>query len=158
MEIPDTLGGYHDLGALTVDGMGEETLVAETEMRVYPFMFELEKTQWRYGEEMRLHLKGIGWTQIENIFAVVIDNTYVGYGCGFSTNGDVDLPIWIALEPGIHYIDLYPSFYRNNAYSEIDEAPFVFRQGLLSWQDHPSGFHFRVAIEVLPPEAQAETP
>ena len=151
---PDTLGGFHVITAGTgpYDDMTE---LADVEIRVLPIALELESTQVRYGDVLRLHLKGIGWSQTENIFGIVIDNTYIGYGCGFSTNGDVQVPIEVSWEPGWHFIDIYPSFYRNRGYSEADEAPFLFRQGLLSWEDHPSGFHFRYAFEVLPPEGAA---
>jgi len=82
----------------------------------------------------------------------VVDNVYIGYACGFSTDGDVDFPLEASFAPGWHVVDVYPSFYRNNAYSEVDETPFLFRHALLSWQDHPSGFHFRFAFEVVEEE------
>ncbi len=149
--IPDTLGGLHDVWARPA-GTASEADLASTRLHVLPLALELESVQVRFGDTLRLHLKGIGWSQTENIFGISIDNAYIGYGCGFSTNGDVQVPIEVSWQPGWHYIDVYPSFYRNKAYSEVDETPFLFRQSLLSWTDHPSGFHFRFAFEVLPPE------
>lgn len=149
--IPDTLGGLHDVWARPM-GQPTDAELAKTRMHVLPLALELETVQVRYGDTLRLHLKGIGWSQTENIFGISIDNAYIGYACGFSTNGDVQVPIEVSWQPGWHYIDVYPSFYRNKAYSEVDEAPFLFRHSLLSWEDHPSGFHFRFAFEVLPPE------
>jgi hypothetical protein len=146
-DFPDTLGGLHRLFAVAAEGQEE---LARTQIQVLPYAFELETTEVRFGDTLRLHLKGIGWTQTENIFAIVVDNTYIGYACGFSTNGDVQVPLQVSWEPGWHFIDIYPSFYRNNDYSAADEAPFLFRQALLNWQDHPSGFHFRYAFRVLP--------
>lgn len=145
-DFPDTLGGGHPL---TASVEGQEEPLARTSMRVLPRALPLEDREVPYGEEMRVHLKGIGWTQTENIFAVVVDNVYIGYACGFSTNGDVNFPLEATFEPGWHYIDIYPSFYRNEDYSEVDEAPFLFRHALLSWEDHPSGFHYRYAFKVV---------
>jgi len=153
---PDTLGGLHDVTARPAGGAPDAAL-ARTQMQVRPVAFELESQQVRYGDTLRLHLKGIGWSQTENIFGISIDNSYIGYACGFSTNGDVQVPIEVSWQPGWHFVDIYPSFYRNKEYSEIDEAPFLFRQSLLTWDDHPSGFHFRYAFEVLPP-LEAEAP
>ncbi|MFO7544204.1 MAG: hypothetical protein R6W77_01760 [Trueperaceae bacterium] len=149
--VPDTLGGLHDIFVRPASEP-EATITAETQMRVLPLALELENDKVRFGDTLMLHIKGIGWTQTENIFGISIDNTYIGYACGFSTNGDVRVPIQVSWEPGWHFIDVYPSFYRNKQYSEVDEAPFLFRQSMLSWDDHPSGFHFRFAFEVLPAE------
>ena len=33
----------------------------------------------------QVHLKGVGWTQLDNTVAVTYDNGYVGYGCGFNS-------------------------------------------------------------------------
>ncbi len=43
------------------------------------------------GQPFSVHLKGVGWTQLDNTVGVDYDNSYVGYGCGFNSNGDVVL-------------------------------------------------------------------
>ena len=37
------------------------------------------------GQKFTVHLKGLGWTQLDNTIAVDYDNSYVGYGCGFNS-------------------------------------------------------------------------
>ena len=147
--FPDTHGGFHSIKVFNGSDTSELT---RARIRVLPIAYELETQEVRYGDVLNLHFKGIGWTQTENIFGVVVDNTYIGYACGFSTNGDVQFPLEVSWEPGWHFIDIYPSFYRNKEYSAVDEAPFLFRHALLTWEDHPSGFHFRYAFHVLPEE------
>lgn len=153
-EVPDTHGWDHRILAREPGATADLT---RTAIQILPIAFELASQQVRFGDVLRFHLKGIGWTQTENIFGVVIDNVYVGYACGFSTNGDVDFPLTAAFAPGWHVVDLYPSFYRNNSYSEIDETPFLFRHAMLTWGDHPSGFHFRFAFEVVEDEVSTAT-
>ncbi len=58
-----------------------------------------------------VHLKGVGWTQLDNTIAVTYDNRYVGYGCGFNSNGDVVLNLVATGGPGTHLIDIYPLLY-----------------------------------------------
>jgi hypothetical protein len=142
-KIPDALGGAHRLEA----SIGDK-VVAKTYFNVEAVGLALEPSEGPVGTKITLHMKGIGWTQTNNIFGIVIDNTYIGYACGFSTNGDVVVPITAAWAPGWHFIDLYPSFYRNKNYSAVDEQPFFFRQAVLTWQDHPHKIHFRFAFHV----------
>ena len=141
--IPDVLGGQHRLEA-KVDGK----VVATAHFTIQPVGLPLKPAEGPVGTAVQLHVKGIGWTQTNNIFAVVIDNTFYGYACGFSTNGDVIVPITASWAPGPHYIDLYPSFYRNNDYGAADEQPFLYRQATLTWHDHPNTLHFRYVFTV----------
>ena len=63
------------------------------------------------GQRFTIHLKGVGWTQIDNTLAVTYDNSYIGYGCGFNTNGDVVMNLLATGAPGTHLIDIYPMLY-----------------------------------------------
>ena len=63
------------------------------------------------GTHFTVHLKGVGWTQLDNTIAVDYDNSYVGYGCGFNSNGDVVLNLIATGGPGTHLIDMYPLLY-----------------------------------------------
>jgi hypothetical protein len=63
------------------------------------------------GQPFSIHIEGIGWTQLDNTVAVDYDNSYVGYGCGFNSNGDVVLNLIATGAPGTHIIDLYPMLY-----------------------------------------------
>ena len=63
------------------------------------------------GQHFTIHLKGVGWTQLDNTIAVDYDNGYVGYGCGFNSQGDVLLDMVASGAPGTHLIDMYPLLY-----------------------------------------------
>jgi hypothetical protein len=63
------------------------------------------------GQHFTVHLKGVGWTQLDNTIAVDYDNSYIGYGCGFNSNGDVVMNFWATGGPGTHLIDMYPLLY-----------------------------------------------
>ncbi len=63
------------------------------------------------GQPFQIHLEGVGWTQLDNTVGVDYDNSYMGYGCGFNSNGDVVLNLIATGAPGTHLIDLYPMLY-----------------------------------------------
>ncbi len=63
------------------------------------------------GQRFTVHLKGLGWTQLDNTIAVDYDNSYVGYGCGFNSNGDTMMNLVATGGPGTHLIDMYPLLY-----------------------------------------------
>ncbi len=153
--VPATHGGTHTMGA-SVDG--EE--LAHTTLQVYrtPVQFKpvdqditgpyFEVTA---GTKLELDMQGIGWSEIENIYAITYDNRYIGYSCGFSTGGDVKTYLTATGEPGWHFISIYPTFYRNDKYAEggRPESPFLYRAALLSHNDHPNPFVFHFAFKIV---------
>jgi hypothetical protein len=64
------------------------------------------------GTPVTIHLKGVGWTDYDNIYVATYDNAYMGYACGFNSQGDVVINFKAAGSPGIHLIDLYPGIYQ----------------------------------------------
>lgn len=68
-------------------------------------------TKFKAGEEITISIKGVGWTQLDNTLAVTYDNSYVGYGCGFNSNGYMVVHIRATGAPGTHIIDLHPILY-----------------------------------------------
>ena len=68
-------------------------------------------TTFKAGEIITISMKGIGWTQLDNTRAVTYDNSYVGYGCGFNSNGYVVIHIRATGAPGTHIIRLHPLLY-----------------------------------------------
>lgn len=66
---------------------------------------------FKQGQEFTISVKGVGWTQIDNTMAVDYDNGYVGYGCGFNSNGYMVIHMHATGAPGTHIIDLYPELY-----------------------------------------------
>lgn len=141
LTMPDDLGGYHAIVA-TVNGQR----VADTRVIIQPSAVEFTPTSGPVGTEITLTLKGVGWTELDNTYAMTYDNAYIGYGCGFNSMGDVTIYIQAAGEPGWHIISLWPTVY------QADGIPFW--QYLTPWLDfydnHPGlplpAFHF--AFEV----------
>lgn len=151
-DYPDTHGGTHKIGAAVA---GQELAFTFLEVYRTPVYFQPKGQpvsgptfEVTAGTELELKVKGIGWSETENIFAIVYDNAYIGYSCGFSSVGDVLTYLMATGEPGWHYIDLYPSFYRNNKYAEAVESPFMYRSAVLNWQDHPNPFRLRYAFYI----------
>jgi hypothetical protein len=108
IQVPDGLGGWHVVQLLqdgkvkaqvpyyvlrSVDGKGVSSLTLHE------------------GQRFTVHLKGLGWTQLDNTIAVDYDNSYVGYGCGFNSQGDTVMNLIATGGPGTHLIDMYPLLY-----------------------------------------------
>ncbi len=69
------------------------------------------KSTFKAGEEFTIAMKGVGWTQLDNTMAVSYDNNYIGYGCGFNSNGYMVVHLIATGAPGTHIIDLHPVMY-----------------------------------------------
>jgi hypothetical protein len=141
-QVPDDLGGPH-----RIQVMAGDTPIAETSLTITPSIVSATTASGPDGSEVIVHLKGVGWTETANIYNLVYDNSYLGYSCGFNSQGDVTISLPAAGGPGWHYIDLYPGIYKG------EDAPGVqnFRIPQLTFaQDHPGeklpAFH--VAFEV----------
>ena len=66
---------------------------------------------FKEGEEFTLSMKGVGWTQMDNTLAVAYDNSYVGYGCGFNSNGYLVVHLKAMGGVGTHIISMRPLLY-----------------------------------------------
>lgn len=106
--VPDGLGGWH---AIQLVQGGK--IWAQQPFYVHASIVGqgLSSITVKEGQAFTIHLKGVGWTQLDNTFAVDYDNSYVGYACGFNSNGDVLLHLYATGAPGTHIIDLYPMLY-----------------------------------------------
>lgn len=108
ISVPDGLGGWHVVQLLengkvqaqvpyyvkrSVVGNGVSSLVLKE------------------GQTFTVHLKGLGWTQLDNAIAVDYDNSYIGYGCGFNSQGNTIMTLTATGGPGTHLIDMYPLLY-----------------------------------------------
>ena len=69
------------------------------------------KSTFKAGEEFTIAMKGVGWTQLDNTLAVTYDNSYIGYGSGFNSNGYMVVHLIATGAPGTHIIDLRPVLY-----------------------------------------------
>jgi hypothetical protein len=144
LQALDDLGGPH-----RIEAQVEGTKLAETSFTTTPSAFEISPEAGPAGTNVTVHLKGVGWTATANIYNVVYDNAYVGYACGFNSQGDVTVYLPATGEPGWHYIDLYPGIYKGTEISGTDN--FRIPQ-LTAASDHPGEqlpvFHF--AFQVTP--------
>ncbi|MBU6422943.1 MAG: hypothetical protein KGQ88_02775 [Chloroflexi bacterium] len=139
--VPDDLGGYHTITA-KVGGAA----VATTKLYVLANAFPLSVDRGPSGTQTTVHLKGVGWTETEQIYMLDYDNSYSGYACAFQSKGDLTIYLTVSGAPGWHYIDLYPGIFQG---VEKDPANYKLPQ-LTALQDHPGEqlpiFHFAFFI------------
>ena len=109
LTIPDNLGGWH-----VIQLVQEGQVKAQVPYFVTRSVIRVSPQRVKAGQPFTVQLKGVGWTQLDNTVAVTYDNGYVGYGCGFNSNGDVLLNLIATGAPGTHLIDLYPLLYTQN--------------------------------------------
>jgi len=146
--IPDGLGGWH-----VVQLLQNGKVMTQVPYYVKRSLFGVPQVRVKQGQVFQVHLKGLGWTQLDNTIAVDYDNSYVGYGCGFNSNGDVVLNIVATGGPGTHLIDGYPLLYSQQpsyANTPYGMVPF------LSYADDEPGLAlgyqlpaFRLAVTVV---------
>jgi hypothetical protein len=109
--VPDGLGGWHVVQVLQ---NGEVKAQVPYYVRRSVVGKGVSQLVLKEGQSFQIHLKGVGWTQLDNTVAVDYDNAYIGYGCGFNSNGDVGLNLVATGGPGTHLIDMYPLLYTLN--------------------------------------------
>jgi hypothetical protein len=126
--IPDDLGGRHSVSIRS----GDQTL-AQTVFVVETSIVSFSPTSGPPGTPVSVHLKGVGWTDFDNIYVATYDNAYMGYACGFNSQGDVVVNFTAAGSPGIHLIDFYPGIYQGPP-----EGQQLYRLPQLTYaDDHP---------------------
>jgi hypothetical protein len=108
IQVPDGLGGWHVVQVL----QGGQVKAQVPYFVKRSFVGNgVSSLKLKRGQHFTIHLKGVGWTQLDNTIAVTYDNSYVGYGCGFNSNGDVVMNMIATGAPGTHLIDMYPLLY-----------------------------------------------
>lgn len=108
IQVPDGLGGWHVVQVLQAGQVKAQVPYFVKRSFVGNGVSSLKLKR---GQHFTIHLKGVGWTQLDNTIAVTYDNSYVGYGCGFNSNGDVVMNMIATGAPGTHLIDMYPLLY-----------------------------------------------
>ena len=127
--VPDDLGGLHGLALRD----GDKTL-ARAFFVIETSIVSMSPTSGPVGTPVTIHLKGVGWTEYDNIYVATYDNAYMGYACGFNSQGDVVINFQASGEPGEHIIDLYPGIYQGPP----TEPQLLYRQPQLTYfNDHP---------------------
>jgi hypothetical protein len=148
VQVPDGLGGWHVIQLLQ---SGE--VKAQVPYFVKRSVVGISALKLRAGQPFTIHLKGVGWTQLDNTIAVDYDNSYIGYGCGFNSNGDVVLNLVATGTPGTHLIDMYPLLYTQQP--SYSNTPYGMVPVLTYARDIPGlalGYQLpaiRLAIEVV---------
>jgi hypothetical protein len=107
VSIPEDLGGRHSLSIRSGD-----TTLATTYFVIETSIVSMTPASGPAGTPVTIHLKGVGWTEYDNIYVATYDNAYMGYACGFNTGGDVVVHFTAAGAPGVHLIDFYPGIYQ----------------------------------------------
>ncbi len=141
VNTPDDLGGAH---RLWVDDGGSKK---SGTLWIQPTAMPLDVDHGPVGTTFTIHLKGVGWTETANIFTIDYDNSFIGYSCGFNSQGDVVIHLYATGQPGRHYVDLYPAIYKGK-----ETGPNNFRLPQLTYAaDHPGEDlpHFRFAFNVV---------
>jgi hypothetical protein len=145
-QVPDDLGGWHLIKVVQGD-----KVVAEAPFFIERSLLEVTPKQVKRGEVFTVYIKGVGWTELDNGVAITYDNVYIGFACGFNSNGDVTVELVATGEPGVHLIDLYPMIYQGHG-----KPPWGYQQPFLSYkQDFPGlalGYKlpvFRLAVQVM---------
>jgi hypothetical protein len=141
LDIPDDLGGLHTIAVRA----GDRTL-ARTYFVIETSVVSISPTSGPAGTPVTIHLKGVGWTDYDNIYVATYDNGYMGYACGFNSKGDVVVNFTAAGSPGIHLIDFYPGIYQGP-----EGAQQLYRLPQLTYADDHPGNHIpalRFAFEV----------
>jgi len=127
--IPEDVGGLHGL----VLRNGNEP-VAKVHFAIETSIVDIAPKSGPAGTPVTIHLKGVGWTEYDNIYVATYDNAYMGYACGFNSKGDVVINFTATGEPGTHLIDLYPGIYQGPP----TEPQQLYRLPQLTYaDDHP---------------------
>lgn len=142
LTIPLDLGGQHGLELR--DGQNS---LARTYFAIETSIVSFEPTSGPAGTPITIHLNGVGWTEYDNLYAATYDNAYMGYACGFNTQGDVIITFRAAGEPGPHLIDLFPGIYQGPP----TEKQLLYRMPQLTYaDDHPGNkipaLHFKFQV------------
>ncbi len=139
--VPDDLGGAHPIRVMAGDReLASAAFVIETSL------VSVTPARVRRGDAFEVQLKGVGWTEYDNILNVTYDNAYVGYVCGFTSQGDVLMRLTATGEPGLHVIDLYPGIFKGPA----DMPQQLYRLPQLTYrEDHPGNRLPAIRVSIL---------
>src|SRR5207253_10696150 len=78
--VPEDLGGQHAL-----ELRHGRKPVARAYFAIETSIVSMTPTSGPAGTPVTIHLKGVGWTEYDNIFAATYDNAYMGYADRKST-------------------------------------------------------------------------
>jgi hypothetical protein len=129
LTIPDDVGGLHGLAVRRGDD-----LAARVHFVIETGIVDISPRSGPVGTPVTIHLKGVGWTEYDNIYVATYDNAYMGYACGLNSHGDVVINFTATGAPGPHLIDLYPGIFQGPP----TEPQQLYRLPQLTYaDDHP---------------------
>jgi hypothetical protein len=136
LATPDDLGGDH---AMYARADGVEAIFTYT---ITPSVQLVTPSVVGPGDDVTVVLKGVGWTETANIYTVLLDNGYLGYGCGFNSQGDVTIHLKAPGQAGVHVLSFYPAIYQGEvtgpgAPSTPDANATYLQVPMLHAEDHP---------------------
>lgn len=144
--VPDGLGGWH-----AVKLTQKAKTVAEVPYFVERSLVKVSPTKVKEGEPFTVTIKGVGWTELDNTASVTYDNAYIGFACGFNSQGDVTINMRATGGVGTHLIDLYPTTYYTHG-----PRPWMYLTPMLTFKEDAPGLAlgyrlpaFRLAVEVV---------
>jgi len=140
-KVPPAVGGFHFIAAGNLTEHSNATLFIQRTA-------VLSTSEGPVGTQIQIILHGVGWDFNTNIAAFDYDNSYVGYGCGFNSGGNVTFTIRATGAPGIHTIDVYPSVWWGPS-TFANQQAIEYRYPLLTPLDHPElipSFHFTFLV------------
>jgi hypothetical protein len=139
MKVPYDLEGAHFVSVANLTRNSNATFYVERSASI-------SSSSGPEGSTIVIKMTGVGWSYITNIAVLDWDNGYVGYGCGFNSQGNVTMTLRAAGAPGVHTIDLYPSIWLG---PQSPATPAIFRYPIMTPYDHPGpspSFHFSYVI------------
>ncbi len=139
MNVPSDLEGEHFISVENLTQKSNGTLYIERSATITP-------SEGPQGTNITIQLLGTGWDFNTNIVTIDYDNAFVGYACGFNSQGNITVTIPAAGAPGLHSIDLYPSIYLGPA---PPSSISVYRYPIVTPYDQPEkvpSFHFSFLI------------
>jgi hypothetical protein len=142
LTIPLDLGGRHGL-----ELRDKEKPLGRAYFAIETSIVSIVPASGPAGTPVTIHLQGVGWTEYDNLYAATYDNAYMGYACGFNSQGDVVITFRAAGEPGIHLVDLFPGIYQGPP----AENQLLYRMPQLTYaDDHPGNkipaLHFKFEV------------
>ncbi|MDA4115440.1 MAG: hypothetical protein OK442_02660 [Thaumarchaeota archaeon] len=147
-KAPLTLGGIHYIAAGNLTEHSNGTLFIQRTATI-------SATSGPAGTRIVIQMYGVGWDYNTNIVALDYDNNYLGYACGFNSQGNVTMIITATGAPGIHDIDVYPSIWwgpvtSSNYQTLPGNGQLVnYAQPMMTPLDHPESmpsFHFTFLV------------
>jgi hypothetical protein len=141
MKVPYDLGGLHFISAGNLTRNSNGTLFLQRTASI-------SATQGPPGTQIAIKLVGVGWDYNTNIATFDYDNSYIGYACGFNSQGNVTITVVASGSPGLHTIDVYPAIWWGTS-TPAAGLTAEYRYPLLTPQDHPElmpAFHFTFMV------------